>query len=146
MRSATRLSATAFFASKANADAPATTMAVVRNAASTMCATREGVDGLKITCQKSVATIVPSAANSNPCGVCIQELAARIQNDEISVPMATMHVAKKCSFGPTFFHPNSITPRNDASRKNAVSTSYASSGPITLPTCVENTLQLVPNW
>ena len=123
MRSAIRLSATAFFASSANADAPDTTIAVVRNAASTMCMKREGVDGLKITSTKLVAIIVPSSANAKPCGVCIHELAARIQNALISVPKATMQVEKKCSFGPTFFQPNSITPRNDASRKNAVSTS-----------------------
>lgn len=64
----------------------------------------------------------------------------------ISVPTATVQVAKKCSFGPTLVQPNSMIPRNDASRKNAVSTSYPSSCPITLPTWVANTLQLVPNW
>src|SRR5258705_13784990 len=48
---------------------------------------------------------------------------ARIQNAEMSVPVATMIVARKCRPGPTLFHPNSITPRNPASRKKAVSTS-----------------------
>ena len=33
---------------------------------------------------------------SKPCGVCIQLLEARIQKAEISVPIATMTVAKKC--------------------------------------------------
>jgi hypothetical protein len=46
-----------------------------------------------------------------------------IQNVEISVPSATMQVAKKCSFGGTRLRPNSITPRNVASRKKAVRTS-----------------------
>ena len=39
------------------------------------------------------------------------------------VPKATMPVARKCSFGPTFLQPNSMIPRKDASRKKAVSTS-----------------------
>ena len=46
-----------------------------------------------------------------------------IQNVEISVPIATMQVARKCVRSPTLRQPNSITPRNVASRKNAVSTS-----------------------
>ena len=68
-----------------------------------------------------------------------------IQNVEISVPSATMQVAKKCSRGDTRRQPNSITPRNVASRKNAVSTSYASSGPRMLPARVDSSAQLVPN-
>ena len=52
---------------------------------------------------------------------------ARIQNVEISVPTATISVAKKCA--PTRCQPNSITPRKPASRKNAVSTSYVRAGP-----------------
>ena len=65
--------------------------------------------------------------------MCIQLFDARIHVAEISVPTATISVAKKCSPGPTRFQPNSITPRKPASRKNAVSTSYARSGPVTLP-------------
>ena len=65
----------------------------------------------------------PCASMTWPCGVCIQLLAAMIQNVEISVPSATMHVAKKCIDGLTRLMPKSITPRNVASRKNAVSTS-----------------------
>ena len=42
--------------------------------------------------------------DSKPCGVCIQLLEARIQNAEISVPIATISVAKKCRPGPTLFH------------------------------------------
>src|SRR5690606_30903127 len=134
------------FFSNANADAPATTIAVVKNAARTMCAKRVGIEGLKITSMKLVATMVPSSAQAQPCGVCIQELAARIQNAENNVPIATMQVEKKCKPGPTRFQPNSMMPRNEASRKNAVSTSYASNGPITLPVMAEKTLQFVPNW
>ncbi len=93
---------------------------------------------------QSTGTTMPSMI-SWPCGVCIQLLDARIQNVEISVPTATMSVEKKCSRSPTRFQPNSITPRKPASRKKAVSTSYASSGPVTLPANSENALQLVPN-
>jgi hypothetical protein len=50
-------------------------------------------------------------------------LADRIQKAEMKVPTATASVATKCSVLPTRFMPNSMTPRNPASRKNAVSTS-----------------------
>ncbi len=88
-----------------------------------MCAKREGSEGLKITSTKLVATIVPSSAKAKPWGVCIQELAARIQNALIKVPIATVQVERKCKPGPTRFQPNSMMPRKDASKKNAVSTS-----------------------
>ncbi len=58
-----------------------------------------------------------------PAGVCIHELADRIQKAENSVPIATIMVARKCSRGPTRLRPNSMMPRNPASRKNADSTS-----------------------
>jgi len=58
-----------------------------------------------------------------PAGYCIQLLADRIQKPDKAVPPATMQADRKCSQGGTRFQPNSITPRNDASRKNAVSTS-----------------------
>ena len=58
-----------------------------------------------------------------PAGVCIQLLAARIQNAEIAVPTATTIADSTCSHGGTRFQPNSMMPRNVASRKNAVSTS-----------------------
>ncbi len=51
-----------------------------------------------------------------------------------------------CSPGPTFSRPKSMMPRKPASRKKAVSTSYAISGPTTGPARSENTAQLVPNW
>ena len=59
----------------------------------------------------------------NPAGVCIQLFTDRIQNADMNVPAATMQVAKKCRRRPTRSMPNSITPRNPASRKKAVSTS-----------------------
>src|SRR3989337_705514 len=81
-----------------------------------------------------------------PTGVCIQELSAMIQNADSEVPNATSTVDVRCTQPGTRFMPNSITPRNVASRKNAVSTSYASNGPATLPTFSMNPGQLVPNW
>ena len=105
------------------AETAPTTRPVVRKAASSMCASRVGRLGLKMTAMKSVARSVPSARVSNPCGVCIQLLADRIQKAEMVVPTATRTVARKWSRGPTFFQPNSMTPRKEASRKKAVRTS-----------------------
>src|SRR5271154_6379419 len=87
----------------------------------------------------------PTSFIIHPAGVCIQLLAAKIHVADNKVPSATMQVARKCSLGPTLLIPNSITPRNPASRKNAESTSYAMSGPIIGPALSENTAQLVPN-
>ena len=50
-------------------------------------------------------------------------MADKIQKAEMLVPTATRTVARKWSRGPTFFQPNSMTPRKEASRKKAVSTS-----------------------
>ena len=58
-----------------------------------------------------------------PAGVCIQLFAARIQNAEIAVPTATAIGGEHLQPGGTRPQPNSRTPRNVASRKNAVSTS-----------------------
>ena len=57
-----------------------------------------------------VGTKRPSTILS-PCGVCIQELPARIQKALTCVPKATAQVAAKCNRGPTRFIPNSMTPR-----------------------------------
>ena len=65
----------------------------------------------------------PSGDRMKPAGVCIQLLTLMIQKAEMKVPSATISVAAKCSPLPTFFIPNSITPRKPASRKKAVSTS-----------------------
>ncbi|MCY1344152.1 hypothetical protein D9M68_574230 [compost metagenome] len=75
-----------------------------------------------MTANQSVGTTRPLMI-SKPAGVCIQLFDARIQVADISVPSATITVAKKCRPGPTRFQPNSITPRKPASRKKAVSTS-----------------------
>src|SRR6266540_1414518 len=83
---------------------------------------------------------------SYPAGVCIQEFSARIQNDENSVPTATMAAAKKWAHGGTSLRPNRRTPRKLASRKKAVRPSYAIKGPTTFAAVSEKRLQLVPNW
>src|SRR5258708_34126828 len=109
-----------------------------------MCARRYGNEGLKITFSQSTGTTRPLII-SKPCGVCIQLLEARIQNAEMSVPIATMIVAKKCRPGPTLFHPNSATPRKPASRKKADSTSKRSNGPVMDTAKAEYYLQLGPS-
>ena len=96
-----------------------------------MWTNRTGKVGEKITWPQSVALRAPLANRTKPLGACIQLLAEMIQKAEIRVPRATSVVAAKCRRGPTFLQPNSITPRKLASRKKAVSTSKASSGPIT---------------
>src|SRR5918998_5205784 len=81
------------------ADMPATAKAVVKYAAMTMWAKRFGKDGLKTIRHQSTGTAMPFSM-AWPAGVCIQELADRIQKAEKSVPSATMQVAKKCSRSP----------------------------------------------
>ena len=88
-----------------------------------MWARRSGKLGENTTCHQSVAMKRPWPSKAKATGCCIQLLAEVIQNAEIRVPKATIQVAVKCRPGPTFFQPSSITPRNEASRKKAVSTS-----------------------
>src|SRR5665213_1064528 len=106
---------------------------------------RSGKLGEKITAHQSTATNLPPAPATKPAGDCIQLLAEMIQKAEMRVPTATRQVAVKCRPGPTRFQPSSMTPRKLDSRKKAVSTSKAKSGPITGAAALENTLQLVPN-
>ncbi|MNL76828.1 hypothetical protein D3C87_2028580 [compost metagenome] len=60
---------------------------------------------------------------SCPAGYCIQLLAERIQKPERAVPPATITAEMKCRLGGTRFQPKSMTPRKEASRKKADSTS-----------------------
>src|SRR5687767_12127686 len=110
-----------------------------------MCASRYGKLGLKMISNQFTGWAMPSRITC-PVGVCIQLFADRIQNAEMQVPNATTTQEVTCSQRGTRFQPNSITPRNVASRKKAVSTSYPIGGPMTLPTTSENRLQFVPNW
>ncbi len=61
---------------------------VYKRQAVTVCTSRYGNDGLKISCTRSTGTKRPSTT-SCPAGVCIQLFDARIQNDDSSVPSAT---------------------------------------------------------
>ncbi len=87
-----------------------------------MCVSRYGMLGLKSTSSQLVTWNTPSTI-SCPAGVCIQEFSAMIQNALNVVPKATRKVAMRCTRSDTRPWPNSMIPRKDASRKNAVSTS-----------------------
>src|ERR1700737_4877523 len=106
--------------SKCHAPTAPTASEVVRYAAITVCTKRYGKLGLKTTANHDpFGTNCPASFIIHPAGVCIQLFADRIHVAEMSVPTATMQVARKCSLGPTLLIPNSMTPRNPASRKNA---------------------------
>jgi cytochrome d ubiquinol oxidase subunit I len=60
-----------------------------------------------------------------------------VMSYEIGTNWSVYSAAVAPVIGPTFLQPNSITPRKLASRKKAVSTSKASSGPITGATAAE---------
>lgn len=64
-----------------------------------MCVSRYGKDGLKITAHQSSGMNCPASLTEKPAGVCIQEFTARIQVAEISVPSATIAVAKNAASG-----------------------------------------------
>jgi hypothetical protein len=67
--------------------------------------------------------------NSPPTGVCIQELAAIIQNADSEPPKATMDVAKRCIPGETRFQPKAIIPRKADSSIKAMEASNPSRWP-----------------
>src|SRR3546814_15981089 len=91
---------------------PPITKQVVMNAASTMCASRYGNDGLKITAHQSTGTNMPSTI-TYPCGVCLQLLAEMIQNVDSKVPNATMKVATKGTLCDTRFQTTSYTQNGE---------------------------------
>ena len=122
-----------------------TTNAVVKYEASNICTKRYGNDGLKIIANQSSGINCPTSLIEYPAGVCIQLFTDSIQKAERKVPNATTQVEAKCSFLPTRCIPNNITPRNPASKKNAVKISYPINGPRIGPVLSENTLQFVPN-
>ncbi len=80
------------------------------------------MEGLNTIAHQSVACATPSR-NSKPAGVCIHEFSTRIQKADIVVPKATSTVASVWTQLGTRRKPNSMIPRNVASRKKAVSTS-----------------------
>ena len=60
------------------------------------------------------------SVNVKPAGVCIQLLVERIQNEENSVPTATMMAAKKCIHRGTSSPAEQQHAEERASRKNAM--------------------------
>ena len=79
-------------------------------------------DGLIITAIQSVGKALLFIITI-PFGVCIQLLVDIIQKAEAVAPPHTRKVAKKCVLLFTALQPNSIMPKNPASKKKAVSTS-----------------------
>jgi hypothetical protein len=73
--------------------------------------------------REPVLRIGDAAFEREADGVCIQLLAARIQNAESVVPPATATPENTCSQRGTRSPPNKSTERNVASRKKAVKTS-----------------------
>jgi hypothetical protein len=61
-------------------------------------------------------------------------------------PSATSQIAARCTRGRSRSQPNTQTPRNVDSRKNAASPSIASGAPNTPPTVREYADQSIPNW
>jgi hypothetical protein len=80
-----------------------------------------------------------------PAGVCIQELATRIQNSDIEAPSATMQVASRWMGRGTLCQPNMATPRNPASSMKAIAPSNPSILPKKPPATLVNGAQFVPN-
>jgi len=77
--------------------------------------------------------------------VCIQLLAARIQNADSDVPAATSNAALTCSQRGTRCQPNSRMPRKVASRKNGEHL-VADQRAHHVADGLREALQLVPNW
>src|SRR5690606_21152841 len=77
--------------SSCQAHRPAMRNEVVRAEASSLCASRYGNEGLKITAHQSRAKNSPLMI-SCPVGVCIHEFKLRIQNADSVVPKATSEV------------------------------------------------------
>ncbi len=69
---------------------------------------------------KPVDRLESAIDNFVTLGGCIQELVERIQNEESSVPNATIRAAKKCVQVGTNRRPNSRTPKKVDSKKNAI--------------------------
>ena len=89
--------------------------------------------------------ILPSTTRT-PAGVCIQELATMIQNEEMLEPSATMPVANRCTPFGTRPQPNIMTPMKPASSMKAMAPSKPRMLPMNWPEWCENGAQLVPNW
>ena len=69
---------------------------------------------------KPVDRLESAIDNFVTLGGCIQELVERIQNEESSVPNATIRAAKKWAQVGTRRRPNNRIPRKVDSKKNAI--------------------------
>ena len=76
-----------------HAPAAAMLIAVVRNAANSMCGQRTIITGPSTMVRQSAGMILPSTITW-PTGTCIHELLARIQNEESIVPSVTLTVVR----------------------------------------------------
>ena len=63
-----------------------------------------------------------------------------------TLPTQTAQMVSRCTRRGSLSQPNSHSPRNVDSRKNAASPSIASGAPKTLPTSREYAPQFIPNW
>ena len=111
---------------------------------------RGSVDGLNIAWRKSViwafCTPFASVTILKPAGVCIHELATRIQKADRVVPKQTSRPAIQRTVELTRSRPKRTTPTKADSRKNAEMPSAASGTPKMSPTNPEKRDQFVPNW
>src|SRR5215472_428999 len=65
---------------------------------------------------------------------------------ENALPNETAQIVSRCTRRDSRSQPNSHSPRNTDSRKNAPSPSIASGAPKMLPTSLEYAPQSIPNW
>jgi hypothetical protein len=63
-----------------------------------------------------------------------------------TLPRNTSQIVARCTFRGSLSQPNSHSPRNVDSRKNAARPSMASGAPKMLPTSREYADQFIPNW
>ena len=111
-----------------------------------MCTRRYGKDGLNTICHQSAGRNWPSAVSEWPCGVCIQEFAARIQNalikradrhqkrgDEVDAASDTLPAEQQDTEEPGF---------QEERRHHLVTQQRADHAPV----LSEKRAQLVPNW
>ena len=69
-----------------------------------------------------------------------------MNNADRTVPSETAQIVARCTRRGSLSQPNSHSPRNVDSRKNAPSPSTASGAPKMLPTSREYAPQFIPNW
>ena len=132
------------------AEIPITKNAPTTQQAATVWKKRGKVDGLNVALKKSTSwtfwTPFASVTIRKPSGVCIHELATRIQNADSVVPTKTSRPPIQRTVELTRWRPNRTTPTKADSRKKANMPSAASGAPKMSPTNPTKRDQLVPNW